>query len=127
MPDPRLAAVSGMASTQITDCTRPLRKTVRMVNYHIPAPRVLKPGWDGSVSQPVDHEQHVRYQKVSFQMLGKLLSKKTNKTQASEEAGSADGCSVDKQILEVQPTFDLVATETNGGDGTRGSSLAIKR
>ncbi|XP_026719479.1 NF-kappa-B inhibitor delta-like isoform X2 [Athene cunicularia] len=43
---------------QLADCTRPLRKPVRMVNQHISALRVFKPGWDDSVSQPVDPELH---------------------------------------------------------------------
>lgn len=58
-----------------------------------------------------------------------LLSKNTNKPQAllaSKEASKANGCYRDKQTFKVQPTFDLVATETHGGDRTQDSSLAIK-
>lgn len=100
---------------QLADCTRPLRKTVQMVNQHIPAPRVFKPGWDDSVSQPVDHKYDIRYQKVAFKWLKTLLTKNTNKPQAllaGKEASKANGCYINKQMFKVQPTFDLVATET---------------
>lgn len=33
---------------------------------------------------------------------------------------------MNKQMFEVQPTFDFVATETHGGDRTQDSSLDIK-
>lgn len=58
-----------------------------------------------------------------------LLTKNTNKPQAlltSKEASKTNGCCINKRMFEVQPTFDLAATETHGGDGTQDGSLVIK-